>query len=279
MDTACFRAFRIGTRLAAMVLAATVSALLAAMGIRGLAVANESLRTVYEERMTPVRSLATSCILTVVQPAAAAKGAGSIRAPRKPRTPRPAAGGSPPRRTSHRAQHAHHRPAVGAVCRDTQRAKEAALAERFARQRAVYLQEGLVKPTMDALRMLDYADTQRLADTAHNLYERASLDIRALTDLQFQLAHATEAGVRSHAQTRQWALGGLLASMALLSFLGAMLIRSDCLPLAAGRADVPQIAVGNVHAHCRDGRDGLSTLLSCGPCSPAFPPMKKPFTS
>ena len=54
-----FSRFRIGTRLAAMmVLAATVSALLAAMGIRGLAVANESLRTVYEERMTPVRSLA-----------------------------------------------------------------------------------------------------------------------------------------------------------------------------------------------------------------------------
>ena len=54
-----FSRFRIGTRLAAMmVLAATVSALLAAMGIRGLAAANDSLRSVYEERMTPVRSLA-----------------------------------------------------------------------------------------------------------------------------------------------------------------------------------------------------------------------------
>ncbi len=54
-----FSRFSIGTRLAAMmVLAATVSALLAAMGLRGLAAGNESLRTVYEERMTPVRSLA-----------------------------------------------------------------------------------------------------------------------------------------------------------------------------------------------------------------------------
>jgi hypothetical protein len=41
-----------------MALAALVSALLAAMGIRGLAASNESLRTVYEERMAPVRSLA-----------------------------------------------------------------------------------------------------------------------------------------------------------------------------------------------------------------------------
>ena len=214
-----FSRFRIGTRLAAMmVLAATVQRPAGGHGYPGTGGRQRKPAHGVRRAHDPVRSLAQIAHLMLSNQL---QRKGRWRHPRPTQTAhaRPAAGGSPPRRASHRAQHAHHRPAVGSVCRHTQRSKEAALAERFARQRAVYLQEA-VKPTMDALRMLDYADTQRLADTAHNLYERASLDIRALTDLQFQLAHATyEAGVRSHAQTRQWALGALLASMALLSFL------------------------------------------------------------
>ena len=55
---AIFSRFRIGTRLAAMmVLAGLVAILLAASGIQGLADANESLRMVYEGRMKPVRTL------------------------------------------------------------------------------------------------------------------------------------------------------------------------------------------------------------------------------
>ena len=49
---------RIRTRITAlMLLAALVARLLAALGIRGLAAAQESLRAVYEDRMTPVRNL------------------------------------------------------------------------------------------------------------------------------------------------------------------------------------------------------------------------------
>ncbi|MCE1249720.1 MAG: Tar ligand binding domain-containing protein, partial [Comamonadaceae bacterium] len=49
---------RIRTRITAlMLLAALVAALLAALGIRGLAASKESLRVVYEDRMTPVRNL------------------------------------------------------------------------------------------------------------------------------------------------------------------------------------------------------------------------------
>ena len=81
-----FSRFSIGTRLAAMmVLAATVSALLAAMGLQGLAAGNESLRTVYEERMTPVRSLAQIAHLMLsnqlqVQMALAQSASAGVRA-------------------------------------------------------------------------------------------------------------------------------------------------------------------------------------------------------
>ena len=258
-----FSRFRIGTRLAAMmVLAATVSALLAAMGIRGLAAANDSLRSVYEERMTPVRSLAQIAHLMLsnqlqLQVALAASNPHGA----------PARTALQPEEARRAAQALEHNMlAIDQLWEPYAAAPkeppEATLAERFSRQRAAYLHEA-VEPAMAALRKLDYADTQRLAALAYTLYERASPDIQALTDLQFELAHATyEAGVQRHAQTRQWAVGALLASMALLGFLGAMLIRSMVRPLqqvgrmfrkiAAGHLDTP-IAV--------HGQDEISTLF------------------
>lgn len=258
-----FSRFRIGTRLAAMmVLAATVSALLAAMGIRGLAAANDSLRSVYEERMTPVRSLAQIAHLMLsnqlqLQVALAASNPHGA----------PARTALQPEEARRAAQALEHNMlAIDQLWEPYAAAPkeppEATLAERFSRQRAAYLHE-TVEPAMAALRKLDYADTQRLAALAYTLYERASPDIQALTDLQFELAHATyEAGVQRHAQTRQWAVGALLASMALLGFLGAMLIRSIVRPLqqvgrmfrkiAAGHLDTP-IAV--------HGQDEISTLF------------------
>ena len=258
-----FSRFRIGTRLAAMmVLAATVSALLAAMGIRGLAAANDSLRSVYEELMSPVRSLAQIAHLMLsnqlqLQVALAASNPHGA----------PARTALQPEEARRAAQALEHNMlAIDQLWEPYAAAPkeppEATLAERFSRQRAAYLHEA-VEPAMAALRKLDYADTQRLAALAYTLYERASPDIQALTDLQFELAHATyEAGVQRHAQTRQWAVGALLASMALLGFLGAMLIRSIVRPLqqvgrmfrkiAAGHLDTP-IAV--------HGQDEISTLF------------------
>lgn len=263
MGYSLFSHFRIGTRLAVlMVLAATISALLAAMGIRGLAAANESLRTVYEERMAPVRSLGQithlmlSNQLQLQMALAPPHAAGSTaRATLQPDLARSA------------AQAIEHNmlaiDRLWAPYAATPKApQEAALAEHFAHQRAAYLREA-VKPAIDALRSLDYAGAQHLADTARTLYERASPDIQALTDLQFELAHATyEAGIQRHAQTRQLALGALLASMALLGFLGAMLIRSIVRPLQQVSAVFRKIAAGQLDSLIVvEGKDEISTLL------------------
>lgn len=263
MGYSLFSHFRIGTRLAVlMVLAATISALLAAMGIRGLAAANESLRTVYEERMAPVRSLGQithlmlSNQLQLQMALAPPHAAGSTaRATLQPDLARSA------------AQAIEHNmlaiDRLWAPYAATPKApQEAALAEHFAHQRAAYLREA-VKPAIDALRSLDYAGAQHLADTARTLYERASPDIQALTDLQFELAHATyEAGIQRHAQTRQLALGALLASMALLGFLGAMLIRSIVRPLQQVSAVFRKIAAGQLDSPIVvEGKDEISTLL------------------
>lgn len=258
-----FSRFRIGTRLAAMmVLAATVSALLAAMGIRGLAAANESLRTVYEERMVPVRSLGQIAHL-MLSNQLQLQMALAVSMPHGTRT-RPALQPEEARRAAQAIE--QNMLTIdrlwGFYAAAPKGPQEATLAERFDRQRGAYLHEA-VKPAMDALRNLDYADIQRLAGTAHTLYEKASPDIQALTDLQFELAHASyEAGVQRHAQTRQWAVGALLASMALLSFLGAMLIRSIVHPLRQVGAMFRKIAAGQLDSPIAvHGRDEISTLF------------------
>ncbi|MFZ1499581.1 MAG: EAL domain-containing protein [Giesbergeria sp.] len=263
MGYSLFSHFRIGTRLAVlMVLAATISALLAAMGIRGLAAANESLRTVYEERMAPVRSLGQithlmlSNQLQLQRALAQSTPAGSTaRAALQPEGARSAA------QAMENNMHAIDQlwTSYAAVSKGS---REAALTERFTQQRIGYREEA-VKPAIAALRGLDYTETLRLVDTARRVYERDSPDIQALIDLQFQQAHAAyEAGVQRYVQTRQWAVGALLASMALLGFLGTMLIRSIVRPLRQARAVFRKIAAGQLNSPIVvQGDDEISSLL------------------
>ena len=258
-----FSRFSIGTRLAAMmVLAATVSALLAAMGLQGLAAGNESLRTVYEERMTPVRSLAQIAHLMLsnqlqVQMALAQSASAGVRARTtlQPEGARRAAQAMESNMLAIDQLWASY----GAAPKGSQ---EALLAERFTQQRTGY-REDAIKPAIAALRGLDYTETLRLADTARRVYERDSPDIQALIDLQFEQAHATyEAGVQRHAQTRQWAIGALLASMALLGFLGTMLIRSIVRPLQQVGTVFRNIAAGQLNSPITiHGKDEICTLL------------------
>jgi len=263
MGYSLFSHFRIGTRLAVlMVLAATISALLAAMGIRGLAAANESLRTVYEERMAPVRSLGQIAHLMLsnqlqLQRALAQSAPAGVCA----RTTLQPEGA---RRAAEAMESNMHSidqlwTSYSAAPKGPQ---EALLAERFTQQRTGY-REDAIKPAIAALRGLDYTEALRLADAARKVYERDSPDIQALIDLQFEQAHTTyETGVQRYAQMRQWAIGALLASMALLGFLGTMLIRSIVRPLRQARAVFRKIAAGQLNSPIVvQGDDEISSLL------------------
>lgn len=263
---ALFSRFRIGTRLAGlMALAALVTMLLAAAGIQGLATSNESLRSVHEDRMKPVRTLSQIAHLMLSNQhqlqmalAQAATQGASGRIMLHPDLARSA------------AQAIEHN--VRAIDRlwslytaGPRTPQELALSDRFASRRAHYLREA-VMPALAALRSLDYQDTQRLAAQARQLYERASPDVQALIDLQFDLAQAVyEDGVQRYEKTRRLAVGALLASMAVLVFLGVMLIRSIVRPLrqvtkvfrhiADGKLDTP------IHVQGKDEISGVLTEL------------------
>ena len=172
-----------------MVLAATVSALVAALGIRGLADSNESLRTVYEERMTPVRTLSQIAHLMLanqhqLQMALAPfPAAGSpVRAALQPESARRAA------QAMEDNMHAIDRLWENYVA-TLEKTEKIEQVERFATRRTGYRNEA-IKPAIAALRSLDYADTQRLTGFARTLYERDSPDIQALIDLQFEQARS-----------------------------------------------------------------------------------------
>ena len=248
-----FSRFRIGTRLAAMmVLAALVSALLATSGIQGLAASNESLHVVYEDRMKPVRTLGQISQLMLanqhqLQIALAQTASSPART-----TLHPDFAGKAVRvietnmATIDQLWSTYAATAKGPL--------ESALADHFAQRREQYLRDA-VMPTLAALRNLDYQDTQRLATKARLLYERASPEVQALIDLQFDRAHAEYAsGVQRYEQTRSLAVGALVLSMVVLGFLGVMLIRSIVRPLrqvsqvfhhiADGRLDTPIVVQG-----------------------------------
>ena len=251
---------RIGTRLAVMmVLAVMVAGLLAAAGIRGLAASKESLRVVYEDRMAPVRTLsqiaqlmlANQLYLQLARSLAAASAVAAL----DPVSARQAAlQVERNARTIDRLWAKYL-----SVPRD---GDEMALAQRFGRHRARYLDEALM-PAAAALRALDYRDTRRLAESARVLYEQAYPEIEGLVRLQFDFAEAAyREGVRRYEYTRWLALGALLASMAVLSWLGLLLIRSIAGPLREVIAVCDRIAGGQLDtAIAVQGSDEISNVF------------------
>ena len=226
-----FAHFRIGTRLTAMmVVAAVVAALLATLGIRGLATSNDSLRQVYEERMQPMRALARISHLMLanrLQLQIALNEATSPSAPAASRAVAVVAADTLQRNLQeidqlwqrHQSRVSHHSP------------QERALAERFSRQRVQYAREA-IQPAITALRALDYSGLSAPAARSHALHESAHTEIQALIELQLAAAEATyDASMQRYQHTGWLAISALLAAIALLSLAGMLLIRSIVQPL------------------------------------------------
>ena len=198
-----FARFRIGTRLTAMmVVAAVVAALLASLGIQGLATSNDSLRQVYEERMQPMRLLSRISHLMLVNQLQLQIALQEATHPSTPALAQSVADTLQRNMQeidrlwhSHLAQASHHSP------------QERALAERVATQRAQYAREA-IQPTITALRALNYEAISAPAGRSHALYESANTEIQALIEQQLSAAAATyDASVQRYQRTgwlRYW---------------------------------------------------------------------------
>lgn len=220
-----FSRFRISTRLAAMMVAAAVVAvLLASLGINGLATANESLRQVHEERMKPMRTLAHISQLMLANRLQLQISLNETTGPVNPAVAHGVADKLQRNMEdidqlwrTHQAQ--AHSP------------QEQHLAQRFASRHQQYVQEA-IQPAIQALRALAYQDIGKPAARAHALYESANTEIQALINLQLDAAQATYgAGMQRYQQTWWISISALLTAMLVLSLMGVLLIRSIVQPL------------------------------------------------
>lgn len=256
----------IGVRLAALMgLAASVSLLLAAAGILGLAASKDSLRSVYEDRMLPQQQLADIARLmlnnrTLLQTALSEV---SLR----PSDRGPAAIAMDPELARSTAQAIEDTIATidaqwhtYASLLDTP--EQRALAERFARSRASYIQDAL-KPAAAALRAADYAQVRTLAARAQTLYNATIPDLQALNQAQMQAAHTTyTAGVHRYENTRLIAFVALAAAMAAMTWLGLMLTTSIINPLSRVIAVFKRISNGQYDSTITvEGRDEISRVM------------------
>lgn len=258
--------FPIGKRLGAMMgLAAAVSVLLAGMGIAGLAASNESLRSVYEDRMVPVRELSRIHGLFLSNRLILQSALGAVHAETGP-------SGSPvlvlDRDVAQVAAESinHNIQTINGLWQTyaskTLAQQEAAQSARFEQVRQGYL-EDVLEPAVAALQANNHALTQRIALQGRVHFDALASQLEHLTDLQFALADADyQVGVERYQNTRLWALVALVVSMLTMSGLGWMLIRSIARPLKQVINTFQEISLGHYDTPILiEGGDEISKVM------------------
>jgi methyl-accepting chemotaxis protein len=163
-----------------MLLGGVLSALLVVIGgvgLYGIGLSNQALRTVYEDRTVPVGQLGDIRALLLGNRLAIVTAL-FAQTPEAIATSTATVEGNIARITE-----------IWAAYMATQlTADEVVLASRFAENRKAFVQEGL-KPAAAALRAGDLQEAQRVVvDKVHPLYERVGNDIQALVQLQLDVA-------------------------------------------------------------------------------------------
>ncbi len=256
----------LGKRLAMlMVLAAAVSALLAGMGILGLQAANESLHTVYEDRMVPVRELSRVQQLMMSNRLILQMALSAVHVEARPT------------QAAHLAQNAETATAsADAIARNIElidarwtayasrplTPQESDLAARFTSLRTRYIEQAL-RPAIIALRANNFVAVQRAANDAGQFFEDMAPQLEALSLLQFDLAQAAyQTGTERYQRTRFMSLAALLVSMLMMTWLGVILIRSIVRPLQRVIEAFRQISMGRYDTPIRiEGADEVSEVM------------------
>jgi len=125
--------------------------------------------------------------------------------------------------------------------------EEKTLAERFATDRKRFVVEGL-QPALAALQANDMEGARQIvANKVRPLFTLAAQEIRALND--FQLKAAKDEYLNAHARganTRTLAIAGTIVGLALLAWIGFMLMRAITGPLNAAVKLARSVAEGDL---------------------------------
>jgi methyl-accepting chemotaxis protein len=234
-------------------LAVLVAVTLVWLGISGLSASNSSLKTVYEDRMVPVRDLdklymnmAQNMVLLetalnevkietvgdtaqlVLNPEIATKTADTM------------------------ASNIENINGLWKAYMATYLTpEEKILADKFAESRGKFVSEAL-KPSMTTLRSNDYVATKKHAKQASQLFATASIDMDALIKLQFDVAQAAyAASAKRYEDTRLISFAALGVAIAILIWIGFAMTRSMRSALGAEPDQIntaaSRIAVGDLN--------------------------------
>ncbi|MGB7420352.1 MAG: EAL domain-containing protein [Comamonas sp.] len=257
----------VGTRLLAlMVLAAAIGIALTASGLSGMADTATELQRVHDERMVPVRTLSDISRLMLANQYQLQLALAHVPDEPLVNTAR-----------THRLDATAATAAAKAIASNADeitqlwngysgvlptQEDERLQAERFVRQRQIYLQHG-IGPALSALRDLDPGQVARRTQDAQRLYEQADVQLQALIELQFTTAlRAYEQGMERYRDTRNLALLALPVAVILLGLLGWGQIRAITIPLLRARTVFERIARGQYDTVIRvPGHDEISSLL------------------
>lgn len=248
-----------------MGLAASVTLLLAAMGILGLAAAKESLRTVYEDRMLPVQQLTKISELMLASRMLLQATLSEV-----------SMGSHPGQKNAFIMDRKVASVAADAIEKNVELLQSKwdfyapfplTLEERiriaqFDKSRSHYITEALL-PAVVALRAANYVESKILAARTRTLYEQAGPDLQALSQLQFEAAHeAYTVGLKRHETMRLTALSALGIAILIMSWLGLMLTTSVVNPLKQVIAIFQKLSNGQYDAPITiEGKDEISKVM------------------
>ena len=239
--------FKISTRVALM--AGALSLLFLVMGLMGLwgtAQANAALRVLYEERLTATQQIGQIQGLLLRNRLALAVALV---------TPVPEQ-----MRASADEVEANIAAITGiwtAYQRSTVDAQERALAERFAKHRQSFVQEGLV-PSVAALRAQDLERLRTLVlEAVRPLYQPVGEDIAALVEFQHTAAGQAHAAAQTrYGALRAFAIGAIASGLLFALLFGVALVRGIGASLGQAVQAAQRVASGDlarpIEVHGRD---------------------------
>ncbi len=252
---------KIGTRLTFLIgLSILVAIILMVQGLIGLNASQQSLKTVYEDRMVPLRDLAL--LNEHLQ-----ENAFDLRYVLAKLNNVSTMGNN-------------QQDLVAEFVADTAKSKESAdsiwkaymatyltpdekiLADQFAQSLGKYETEGL-NPSLAALRSGNHEEAQKLAKVAENLYEAVDTHLEALKNLQAEIGESEyKAGVQRFETARTSSIVLLLSAIAILIWLGLVITRSITVPMFFAIDVFGKISEGNYTTHIDViGKDETSQVL------------------
>jgi methyl-accepting chemotaxis protein len=267
-----FQKLNIGMRLYGLIgIALLVAVTLGAFGVLGLSQTQASLKTVYEDRMVPVKDLAAINEILIESRAMLRTTLSDVA------ITLPAGAQIPADKTSVLAMNAEDTAkTAGFISKNIETIvglwkgymatyltpEEKILAEKYALTQAKFFTEGL-QPVQLALQSNNYLETRKLADKVKAIYPEVDSDLEKLKNLQYDVAKAEyEAGQQRYDNTRLISFGLLGGSIVALIWLGLVISRSITRPLDQALRVFSNISDGRYDTQITiPGEDEVSKVL------------------